>query len=289
MSCKLSIITINYNNLEGLKKTFKSVFEQSFSDFEYIVIDGGSNDGSKEFIQQNATPINYWVSEKDKGVYHAMNKGIQVATGTYLLFLNSGDWLNHSEILSKATSFFKDEFAIIYGNLIIQKSINKHVLWQLPEKLDLLYFINDSLPHPGSFIKKELFEKYFYYNEDFKIVSDWEFFIYTIIVKKETYLHLPFVISYFDHSGISSVGANNHLIDQERQVVFEKYFSDYIHEINFIRKIKTKRYQQLKNCSENKLLWSLIKILLNISEWFTPKEKRHQLFVKQNNQSLHQQ
>ena len=83
---KLSIITINFNNAEGLKKTMESVFSQSFNDFEYLIIDGGSTDGSVEIIKQNKK-INYWISEKDNGIYDAMNKGILKSFGNYLLFL----------------------------------------------------------------------------------------------------------------------------------------------------------------------------------------------------------
>ena len=88
---KLSIITINYNNREGLKKTINSVINQTFRDFEYILIDGGSEDGSKEIILQHEAQFSYWRSEKDHGIYNAMNKGILAAKGDYLLFLNSGD------------------------------------------------------------------------------------------------------------------------------------------------------------------------------------------------------
>jgi glycosyltransferase involved in cell wall biosynthesis len=88
---KLTIITINYNNKEGLVKTFDSVRVQTWKDFEFIVIDGGSTDGCKELIEQNHQ-INYWVSEKDSGVYNAMNKGIRKATGDYVIFMNSGDF-----------------------------------------------------------------------------------------------------------------------------------------------------------------------------------------------------
>lgn len=84
---KLSVITINYNNAEGLAKTMDSVFRQRFSDFEYIVIDGGSTDGSKDLIVNNQDKIAYWCSEKDSGIYNAMNKGIREASGEYLLFI----------------------------------------------------------------------------------------------------------------------------------------------------------------------------------------------------------
>ena len=96
---QLSIITINYNNLAGLQKTFESVFNQTFQDFEYIVIDGGSTDGSKELIEQYHDKIDYWVSEPDSGIYNAMNKGIVRANGEYLQFLNSGDSLLGENIL----------------------------------------------------------------------------------------------------------------------------------------------------------------------------------------------
>ena len=90
---KLSIITINYNNKNGLQKTIDSVISQTFKDFEWIIIDGGSTDGSKELIEKYSQHITYWVSEPDKGIYNAMNKGIKVAKGEYLFFLNSGDYL----------------------------------------------------------------------------------------------------------------------------------------------------------------------------------------------------
>ena len=99
---KLTIITINYNNLEGLKRTVESVINQTWQEFEYIIIDGGSSDGSAEYIESQSGNIDYWVSEPDKGIYNAMNKGIVIATGEYLLFLNSGDHLLNNEGLQKA-------------------------------------------------------------------------------------------------------------------------------------------------------------------------------------------
>lgn len=86
MNKRLSIITINYNNLEGLKKTVESVVNQTWQEFEYIVIDGGSTDGSATYLESQNDKITYWVSEPDKGIYSAMNKGIAKATGEYLLF-----------------------------------------------------------------------------------------------------------------------------------------------------------------------------------------------------------
>ncbi|MFT4805390.1 MAG: glycosyltransferase involved in cell wall biosynthesis, partial [Psychroserpens sp.] len=98
---KLSIITINFNNAVGLKKTIESVVNQTSNDFEYIVIDGGSNDGSVDVIKEYEAKVSYWVSEVDKGIYHAMNKGILLAKGDYLEFLNSGDILVNETVIQK--------------------------------------------------------------------------------------------------------------------------------------------------------------------------------------------
>ena len=96
---KLSIITVNLNKAKGLQKTIESVIFQTFTDYEYIIIDGGSTDGSKQIIEQYADKITYWVSEPDSGIYNGMNKGIKVAKGEYCLFLNSEDYLLSNEIL----------------------------------------------------------------------------------------------------------------------------------------------------------------------------------------------
>ena len=98
---KISIITINYNDKIGLSKTINSVLNQSWQKFEFIVIDGGSNDGGLEVIEQHKDKIDYWVSEPDKGVYNAMNKGIKVAKGEYLIFMNSGDTFYDDNVLEK--------------------------------------------------------------------------------------------------------------------------------------------------------------------------------------------
>lgn len=101
---KFSIITINYNNAEGLRKTMASLFNQTYADYEFIVIDGGSNDGSVNFIQEREDRISFWCSEPDKGIYNAMNKGVFHARGEYLIFMNSGDIFHNQDALSKVAA-----------------------------------------------------------------------------------------------------------------------------------------------------------------------------------------
>ena len=118
MSFKISIISINYNNKEGLRKTVESVVNQTYKNFEYIVIDGGSTDDSTDILDEYHEKINYIVSEPDSGIYNAMNKGIKVAKGDYLLFLNSGDCLIDQFVIQKVITELNDKISIYYGNLI---------------------------------------------------------------------------------------------------------------------------------------------------------------------------
>ena len=174
---KLSIITVNLNDCNGLKKTIESVICQTFTDYEYIVIDGASTDGSVDVIKQYANKITYWVSEPDTGIYNAMNKGILQAKGEYCLFLNSGDWLVENNILEKVFSITFDE-DIVYG---YDKHVGSSKVKCYPEKWNFRVFLDDTLPHVASFIKRNLFYEVAFYNEENKAISDWEFFVLAIV------------------------------------------------------------------------------------------------------------
>lgn len=166
-----TIITINFNNLDGLKNTVKSVLNQSLVDVEFIVIDGGSTDGSKAYIQANSEQFNFWVSEPDKGVYHAMNKGLSKATGEFCLFLNSGDYLYDSLVLADVFSQIDRSVSMCYG-LIEWESSN--VLWN--PRRDIAYFemaFQSLIPHQGVFFNTSLLLKIGGYKEEYRVISDW--------------------------------------------------------------------------------------------------------------------
>jgi glycosyltransferase involved in cell wall biosynthesis len=184
----ISVITINFNDRVGLERTFESVFNQTFQDFEYIVIDGGSNDGSKELIEENTGKISYWISEPDKGIYNAMNKGISAAKGDYLLFLNSGDILYKNDVLKSCETYLCNE-DIISGNLSFVEN-ERNWLGKTPETLSFYRFFTDTLYHPCSFIKKTAFDTFGWYDEEYKICSDWKWFLLAICKKKATYNHI---------------------------------------------------------------------------------------------------
>ena len=203
---KLSIITVNLNNAGGLRKTIESVSFQAYTDFEYIVIDGGSTDESIDIIKQYDDKITYWVSEPDKGIYNAMNKGIQKAKGEYCYFLNSGDFLVDENVLTVIFSS-NSTCSIINGNRItfgpIENGIDKGIGYQTKGKITLLNMLISNLRHQSTFIKRELFDRYGLYEEDYKIVSDWIFFLRAIGLNGEKVEYIDVNIAYFDTTGIS--------------------------------------------------------------------------------------
>ena len=221
---KLSIITVNLNNKAGLEKTLRSLSTQTFGDFESIVIDGGSTDGSYELTEAYLRIIGYRISEKDSGIYNAMNKGIRAAKGEYLLFLNSGDYLT-DDVLAKvfAEPFTED---IVYGNLIFTDGETTRIEKSKPY-YTLFDFMQASLPHPATFIRKTLFDGCLY-DETLRIVSDWEFFLKKIILEDRPARYLDVEVSYFDTHGISSSEKSQALIREERREVLRRYFNEHI-------------------------------------------------------------
>lgn len=196
---KLTIITINYNNKEGLQRTIDSVVCQSYRDFEWIIIDGGSTDGSKELIEQYQQFFSYWCSEPDKGVYNAMNKGILKAKGEYLLFLNSGDALYDKDVLQKVEEVHSNA-DIISGQVV--RMDNNELFRQYRRNIFMQLFI-DTINHQGTFIKKSLFNNILY-DENLKIVSDWKFWIDAIIRRNASIDIMDIIVAKQDVAGISS-------------------------------------------------------------------------------------
>ena len=170
---KISIITVCYNNEVGLKKTIDSVINQTYNNIEYIIIDGGSKDGTVSLVTeyQKRFPI-IFISEADEGIYDAMNKGVKISSGEWLNFMNAGDTFYSKNSIDQVVPFLKDEFDIIYGNTeIIYKNFKTIKDEPRPEKLWL-----GRIPHQSSFIKSSTMKKYGY-NKNNKIVADLEFFM----------------------------------------------------------------------------------------------------------------
>lgn len=221
---KVSILTINLNNKAGLDRTMQSVFAQNYSDYEYIVVDGGSTDGSKELIEAQRSKIACWISEKDKGIYNAMNKAIKLAKGEYCFFLNSGDYFIGNEVLS-AVFNQNIQSDIISGNVLKLRDSGKWNQVKSHEQVNLLNLLKHSLPHQASFIKRNLFNSIGYYTEEYRIISDWEFFLKALVINKSSYTHIEIDIAYFLLDGISSQKSSVELARKESEDCIEKHFS----------------------------------------------------------------
>lgn len=219
---KISVITINWNNAEGLRKTIESVISQTVPPFEFIIIDGASTDGSVDVIKEHASGITCWVSEKDKGIYNAMNKGIDQAHGDYVLFLNSGDWFYNNTSLERSLShdFNAD---VLYGDCVFHYA-DHETKYRYPSNLTFEFFYRGSLAHCCSFIKREVLAKE-HYNEGYKIVSDLEFWA-RLAFAGGSFCHLDEFVSVFDTTGISST--NNELDKAERKQMLSQFIPEMV-------------------------------------------------------------
>lgn len=270
-----SIITINYNNLEGLRRTIDSVMSQTLRDFEWIIVDGGSTDGSKDIIEQTISNpnsnVSWWCSEPDKGIYNAMNKGIAHAKGEYLNFMNSGDYFYDEETLKKVALEIEKNAGsdVYYGDHILYCGEKCHYV-PSPKKLFFSVNLKYGINHQTSFIRRNLFDGELY-DESFRICADWRMFIKWMLQGKNL-THIDCTICFFEGSGVSSEHpewveqekekAKNGLISQNLEYDFEeieKY--RYYPELLDIRVFLSKRRLFRKMC---RCLITLYKVMSKI-------------------------
>jgi glycosyltransferase involved in cell wall biosynthesis len=259
---KLSIVTINFNNSFGLKKTIESVAAQNFKEFEYIVIDGASTDDSTNIIKKYADIISFFVSEKDNGIYDAMNKGIANAKGDYLLFLNSGDCLCDSSILQK-TYDIMEQFPgadIYYGDMFIINDIKGHsnLPWRHPETIDLNFLKIETINHQASLISAKLFQEFGLYPLKYKMAADYWLWL-TSLLHDKIFRHLGFPMVIYDLSGASS--SNHSLYLQQKAEIWDSMVSKSVDRLllenNYYRQLVT--YKMIKAAiGFNKKLQALI-------------------------------
>jgi len=192
---KISIITVILNNAATIRTTIQSVLNQTHPDLEYIVVDGGSTDGSKEIIKSFGSKITKFLSEPDHGMYDALNKGIRMANGEIIGILNSDDLYTNNEILAKvAETFSKNNIDSLFADVRFVKEPNldktrRYVTGKAfkPAKLRFGFMP----PHPTFFVKKILFEQFGYYKTDYSIAADYELIIRFLYTNKVTYKYLP--------------------------------------------------------------------------------------------------
>lgn len=269
---KLSIITINYNNFTGLQKTIDSVLRQTYKVFEWIVIDGGSNDGSKEYIESLNSYFVYWCSESDKGIYNALNKGINHATGDYVQFLNSGDCLYDENALQRAVSTINDDNAsndIYYGDMIQVNDGEQLNPITYPDELGFFFFPYNNICHQATFYRRSLFDNN-PYDESYSIVSDWAMNL-KLLFQGCTFKHLKQDVVYYDNRGKSSYANQKH--HDERTAAFAKYVPQQL-------KIDVKRYEQNYYFSRHRkstrwLMDRVISYIQRLDRRLTQIEEKH--------------
>ena len=297
---KLSIITINYNNAEGLKKTLASVASQTYRDIEHIIVDAASTDGSVDVIRDyesaNRSSVHpltiVWSSKKDKGIYNGMNIGIQRATGDYIQILNSGDLLAAPDVTERMMAALKaqndemsrtsvlneplalnDGVAILYGNML--KSYDGKTIihrdtcggdMYTPESF--LYFYKGTLNHDCAYIRRDLFEKYGLYNEQMKICSDWEWYVRAIVLGGEKPVYTNIDVTIFDMNGVSeSYGKNADIIKRERREYLEKILPPSVLWDYDMYAFPITQYQRLKKYHLWGLVYFMERVLFKLEKW----------------------
>ena len=273
----LTIITINYNNAIGLQKTIESVLAQTSKDFEYIVIDGASTDGSVEFLKTanyKLQTINYkLVSEPDNGIYHAMNKGIRMAKGEYIHFLNSGDWLVDEYVAEKMLGELNELIAkgqqpdVFVGNKIMIRPDGKIRRGHNDKRpVTALTFYRGTIEHTSAYIRRAMFDRVGLYDETFRIVSDWKWYFEAVLHHNANVSFTDLYVTYFDNSGISST--NQQLDKAERRQVLEELlpatiladYDKYSFDIEQMQRLK--RYPVLY-----RLVWFFERVLFKLDKW----------------------
>lgn len=253
MDVCLSVITVNYNNVVGLKNTINSVIQNKlqYDGFEYIVIDGGSFDGSTDIIRENSRYIDYWISEVDDGIYNAMNKGVRSSNGKYCLFLNSGDILYKDNVISRILPHLKSGEDYISGIEIMYKDGHPYVLQLPPRKVSPLFFLKSSLRHQATFIRRSTLID-IPYDENYKLVSDWKHSSEVLAVGHGSYKRINIIVDVCERDGATF--QNREKGNVERQEVFTSLFPTIPYRLNEYEKFckRLKHYVEMINA---RLIW----------------------------------
>ena len=304
---KLSIITINYNNAEGLRKTLASVASQTYRNIEHIIVDGGSTDGSVDVIEEYVNQLQisnlgfqiYWVSEPDKGIYNAMNHGIEIALGCrvvnknhtsnithntsqeslcgYIQILNSGDILAAPDVTQRMVAALdslnaqrsmlnEDSASILYGNMIKKDYSTGKILGKSKEvEYSLRNYYSGTMNHDCCYFRRDLFETYGLYDENLKIVSDWKWFLQAIGLGHVKPVYADIDVTIFDASGISET--NLALRNQERRQVLEELLPPAILADYDAHAFEIEQMNRLRRRHLYGLVYFIERVLFKLEKW----------------------
>lgn len=291
---KLCIVTINYNNAEGLRKTLASVAAQTYRDIEHIIVDAASTDGSVEIIKEYEEKIHLthstihivWTSEKDKGIYDAMNKGIRKATGDYVWILNSGDCAASSDVVERMMNILPSftpstlndiiDIPILIGNKIHVYPGDKRVYSPLPIgrsktpnpipiETSMLTFYRGTIPQDAAFVRRDLFEKYGGFDEGMKICADWKLYLNMIALDGIIPMYVNIDVVLFDMTGVSN--ANNDLRLAEKRAYLEKILPASVLKDYDAYAFPIDEYIRLKKYHLWGIVYFLERMLFKLEKW----------------------
>lgn len=274
---KLSIITINYNNAAGLKKTLDSVAIQTCVDFEHIIVDGASSDGSVDVIREyeknltsNLSPLASrlkWISEKDTGIYNAMNKGVQLAKGEYTLMLNSGDYLVDEKVIENVIPLL-DGTDIIQGNTI-EDIENKRYRNRGYGKSDIDFFdiMKGHFLHQASFCHRDLFDRYGLFDESYRIIGDTKFFMTCLGKENASFKYIELDISNYDMKGITAETTGK-WVEQRKAEVKRMHNELYSDRLNQFFEDNDKKIRLYDKLHQHKWIWYIVMAITHMHDMF---------------------
>lgn len=241
MDPKVSVITVCYNAEEFIEHAIASVLAQTYTNIEYLIIDGNSNDNTVSIINKYKDKIHYFISEPDNGMYDAMNKGIKNASGDIFFFLNSDDVFYDKHVVENVVKTFQlnEDVELIYGPIIITNPITNETFIKTHEKISKSFFISGSICQQGIFFRADNFEKYGLFDDTYKIVGDYEWELRTFYKYNIKRKYYPQITVKFRDGGMGGSDKFSELHKKERQKVLTIYFTKLdIYKFRFVSLIK---------------------------------------------------
>lgn len=288
---KLSIITINYNNAEGLRKTLVSVASQTYRDIEHIIIDGASTDGSVDVIREYENTIKQqrcvtidkstiqvkWLSEPDNGIYDAMSKGVKKASGDYIWILNSGDCVAAADTVGcmmEVISHHTPSIPLLLGNIVKfypdgrkvnEKRSNTNSTVPIPLDTSMLTFYRGTVPQDAAFVRRDLFEKYGLFDPELKIVSDWKLYLNMIALGDIIPMYVNIDVVHFDMSGVSNTNASKRYA--EKRAYLEEILPASVLKDYDVYSFPIEQYKRLRKHHLWGLVWFIERVLFKLEKW----------------------
>jgi len=213
----ITIVTVVFNNVNNIENTILSTLNQSYKNIEYLIIDGGSTDGTVDLIKKYNDSFDYWISEPDNGIYDAMNKALKIANGDFLIFMNSGDTFSSIDTLFEVAHNIHDLNAIYYGNAIYLNSLTRE-RFHRGGMFNKYRLAKTNICHQTIFFSKKVY-KSISYNLKYKLFADWAYNM--VLFKKHNYIYLNLNIAFYDTSGVSALNTDKNFEKDLKKLILK--------------------------------------------------------------------